>query len=302
MTKTLRQKPHLLAIGSVMIDTVIDARELETRQSDAREDRFQIPVHRTVGGVALNMATYAQQAGFEVTVIARIGGMPDRNRLVPDRKGQQILRYLESNDINPIVSLDPNLPTGEVILLYVSDTVRKSIPIEGANSHLGPNDSPKKKINRLEEIDVLFIDGHILIQSQGHALVRHLKQLAQSLSCLSVLDLVPHTLYKRLSFTDLAKITAGIDVLQANFQTLRRFLSSPYTNRLTHEEFDWNLDQLSPLHKWLIVEDKDVIFVGGMDLPSQRLNVDRDFKDLRAQRGFGAHVAANWLYQHFFGE
>jgi sugar/nucleoside kinase (ribokinase family) len=282
-----------------MVDTVVDALPIRAQQLADLNGKFNLPIRRAVGGVAVNMAVCATEVGFQSFAIIRVGAQRKSGGVIPDEAGHQILSYLKAHHVTPIVTLDAESATGEVVLVYISQSYRMGITSEGANARLRVQDCSYEKLKVAGTPDVLFIDGHVVDYPEGRPLIDHLISFSKSVRAVSVLDLLPHSLYKRMSLAGIEEFIKGVDVVQAQVNTLRRFRGTPISGPLTIKEFNDHLAFVTRTHSALILEDLGTVYAGSRSASGQRIADNCGFSDVGIQRGFGARVAARWLFGEF---
>jgi ribokinase len=163
---------RFVAVGDLMVDVTA-----EGRGHDA---------HITIvaGGSALNAASCAAGVGADAAVAGRVGN---------DAGGRLLLSHLAANGVRAEIGIDPNAPTGTVLI--VDGEVRAD---RGANSRYKPEHLPAL------EAEVVLISGHLPEATVAAALER-----AQA----------P---WAALDAARLTTIPSGVDVVLANEAAAQR--------------------------------------------------------------------------------
>lgn len=134
-------RPRFLAVGDLMLDVVVSGR------GHAAEARV------APGGSGAIAAAWAARAGAEAAVVGRVG---------EDLAGRALRRALEEAGVRPILSTDPEAPTGTFLL--VDGEVRAA---RGANARLSPRLLPERLA-----ADAVLVSGYLPPETAAFALAR----------------------------------------------------------------------------------------------------------------------------------
>lgn len=139
------------------------------------------PIHRAVGGTAVNFAKGAGRAGFSPCyVVGVIGG---------DALGHEIVRELYDFDITPIYRPDPNEKTSIAIILR--DTAKEDTSITLTDSHQSlPDFVVDLARDTIQKSDVCYCSGYCLTDKNRYASALKMLKIAKDANQLVVLDVV----------------------------------------------------------------------------------------------------------------
>lgn len=139
------------------------------------------PIHRAVGGTAVNFAKGAVRAGFSPCyVVGVIGG---------DALGSQIVSELHSLDIVPIHRHDPQIETSIAIILRNDAGEDTSLTLTDAHQSL-PDIALSLAQGPIEASDVLSCSGYALTDKNRQASAVKMLKAAKDARHLVVLDVV----------------------------------------------------------------------------------------------------------------
>lgn len=189
----------VVVLGDIVVDVVAAMSGPPAPGSD-RPARIRL----STGGAGANVAGWLADLGVPVHLIGRVGS---------DDAGRRCLAGLTDAGVRVAVALDPDTPTGSVIVLVDPDGERSMIPDRGANARL-----------RAEDVDAalftpgthLHLSGYPLLHAGSHrAAVRSL-ELARAAGLTVSVDpasTAPLTAFGVDRFLDL---TEGVDLLLPN--------------------------------------------------------------------------------------
>ena len=120
---------RFVAVGDLMVDVTASGKGHSAR------------IATVPGGSALNAATWAAELGADATAVGRVGD---------DAAGRLLLSELALRAVRAEVSIDPNAPTGTV--LVVDGEIRAD---RGANARFTPEHLPDL------EADAVLVSGHL---------------------------------------------------------------------------------------------------------------------------------------------
>lgn len=136
--------PRVVCVGDLMVDVL-------ARLPGPLAPGSDTPAPTTVhgGGAAANVASWLAYAAADVTFLGRVGD---------DALGRFAVAELECAGVTVAVTLDPDRPTGTVIVLVDPDGERTMIPDAGANAGLGtvPVELP-------DDVALLYVSGYALL-------------------------------------------------------------------------------------------------------------------------------------------
>jgi sugar/nucleoside kinase (ribokinase family) len=131
---------RFVAVGDLMVDVVASGKGHSAR------------IATVPGGSALNAAGWAAELGADATVVGRVGD---------DAAGRLLLSELALRGVRADVSIDPDAPTGTV--LVVDGEIRAD---RGANARFAPEHLPEL------EADAVLVSGHLPPATVAAALAR----------------------------------------------------------------------------------------------------------------------------------
>ncbi len=183
------------------------------------------PVTTEVGGAGVQFAVAARAAGFEpVTLIGKIGGDAGGR---PDEAGVQAREYLRAHGVEPLLSVQAGGATGRAAILYVPPNRRIMVSDPLANTTLVPTDIGAAARAAAGTAAFAHISGFLLLQPGRRQAAICVLEAAQSGGATTALDLVPHEIYRYLSYRDLVQCLAGtVDWLVVELPTARRLLGA----------------------------------------------------------------------------
>jgi sugar/nucleoside kinase (ribokinase family) len=120
---------RFVAVGDLMVDVTASGKGHSAR------------IATVPGGSALNAATWAAELGADARAVGRVGD---------DAAGRLLLSELALRGVRADVSVDPDAPTGTV--LVVDGEIRAD---RGANARFGPEHLPEL------EADAVLVSGHL---------------------------------------------------------------------------------------------------------------------------------------------
>lgn len=223
-------RPKAVVLGDVVVDVVTDLSQITLKKSSDLNDRFENNVVQLVGGSARNVSIAAIRAGFSVSLISKIGSKTKKHNK-PDANGQFIIDSLKKEKINPLFSIGNHLKTGKVIIVYLPNDKRIMVSDRGASVGLSRNDLSAKAISAVKNADLLYVDGYNSLKNPMKSTAKFLMELASKHRTLVAFDVVPHKIYKLMSFKQLRAYTKYVDVICFELNTARRFLEMRPVNK-----------------------------------------------------------------------
>ena len=136
---------HVVCVGDLMVDVVAKLPGPLALGSDTPS-----PIAFRGGGAAANVAAWLVSAGAEATFLGRVGD---------DAAGERALAQLEAAGVTVAASVDPDRPTGTIIVLVEPDGERTMIPDAGANAGLGAAEFVLPR-----EATELYVSGYALLE------------------------------------------------------------------------------------------------------------------------------------------
>lgn len=161
----------VLVVGDIMVDVVVAMDSEFHRGSDTKST-----VSMSVGGTAVNVATWAMRSSTKVKLIGCIGD---------DSAGELITEHLKSWGIAADLKVITDAPSGMVVALAHPDGERSMFPDSRANKYLTLD-----QFEHLQwaEIKVFYISGYTLFNKKTRTLALHLMKLARAAGIVVVLD------------------------------------------------------------------------------------------------------------------
>jgi len=150
---------HVICVGDLMVDVVAQLPRPLATGSDTPAD---IGIHG--GGAAANVAAWLVSAGASATFFGRIGD---------DAFGLQAVEELSIAGVEPLVTIDPALPTGTCIVLVSEHGERTMIPCSGAN------DVPSDPALLPAHADWLYLSGYSLLSQGARPFARAVLDIAR---------------------------------------------------------------------------------------------------------------------------
>ena len=138
----------LVAVGEVLIDVSLG----KLVPGEARH----APIRLRAGGTAVNAALAAAGAGARAAVVGRVGD---------DAAGRLIRAELAAAGVEPLLAVDPELPTGTFAEAVVGGE-HAVIADRGATDALGQGDLPAC------DADAVLVSGYLLFHDRTHEVAR----------------------------------------------------------------------------------------------------------------------------------
>jgi ribokinase len=150
---------HVICVGDLMIDVVA---KLPRPLAIGSDTPAAIGIHG--GGAAANVAAWLVSAGASATFFGRIGDDPF---------GLQAVEELSTAGVEPLVTIDPALPTGTCIVLVNEQGERTMVPCAGAN------DAPSDATLLPSRSDWLYLSGYSLLSRGSRPFAREVLDVAR---------------------------------------------------------------------------------------------------------------------------
>jgi ribokinase len=185
---------NVLVVGDIMVDVVVAMKTEFNRGSDT-----QSTVSMSVGGTAVNVATWAMRSAGNVQLVGCIGD---------DSAGELISEHLRSWGISESLKVITDAPSGMVVALAHPDGERSMFPDSRANRYLTLD---QFELINWAEINVFYISGYTLFNTATREVGLELMKIARSSGSMVVLDpasaaplshLEPATLEEWIRLTD----------------------------------------------------------------------------------------------------
>jgi septum formation protein len=195
------------------------------------------PIHRAVGGTAVNFAKSAKKIGFkDCFVVGAIGG---------DALGDEIRKELNVYDIDPIDIREPSEKTSIAIILRDRSGEDTSITLTDSHQSL-PDPVVDKARAKIRDSDVFYCSGYCLIDPNREAGALKLLQAARESKRLVVLDVVVGMSDNKKSFDELtSKLTNQksrtlVDILVSELPEIFRWFRIETDQKTELELWDLN--------------------------------------------------------------
>ena len=193
----------VLVVGDIMVDVVVAMESEFHRGSDTKST-----VSMSVGGTAVNVATWAMRSSTNVKLVGCIGD---------DSAGELITEHLKSWGISAHLKVITDAPSGMVVALAHPDGERSMFPDSRANKYLTVDQFVQFEWS---EIKVFYISGYTLFNQATRALGLHLMQLAKAAGSIVVLDPASAAPLSKLESEILRSWLEQTDVLLPNHDEL----------------------------------------------------------------------------------
>jgi len=294
-----RDEFDIVALGDVNLDSVV-SHNLPFPFTSLVENGviYWEEVDEIPGGSGLNFCVFAGEAGYRSLLLSKAG---------EDAAGTVITKWLNQKKI----ALPPNwiaqCPTGKALIMRDSSDIRLLINNKhNANHMLDLKDIEKNK-TALASCRVLYISGYTISDPQTLRYRATLKAMEyaklSSTPPVVVLDVVPHRIYEKFTFSQFRELTQNVEILISEVATMRRFLELGTKS----ETIDDNIardtaEQVSQFYKRMILRfglsgcDKQIL----VDKFTGRFSCDETGHKLaKDKRGFGDRLALNALRDFF---
>jgi sugar/nucleoside kinase (ribokinase family) len=253
---------RVVVMGHLAVDVTTDlsGTELKFDQDDFLD--FDRTIRNRLGGTALVLAEKAQALGCTVTVIGKVGA---------DTYGNIIIEDLRNRGITTLVTKTDTASTGTVIIVYLSNDRRILLGDRGANGSLSVGD-----IDAIAEqiacSHALFVSGYVFLDASARTASIRAMEIARNAGVFVSFDIVPHTLYRFLSFSDFVEFTSCSDAVTLSLNTARRFfgLDKRIDKKYNSSEVDKIVDELLRYYELVVLNlsnDIQVIAERGSEKP-----------------------------------
>lgn len=257
-----------------------------------------------VGGTAYNAAYAFSQKGFLPIIIGNVGN---------DAEGSYIQRVIYKNKLRSIIHIHPNKPTGTCRIIYSeNESDKKRFFIRNKND---ANEYEVKFLTaalesiRVKKDELIFIASDFFVR-QNISSCKKIVEAVSSKSTKIILDVVPHTIYKKLSLQEFKSIIDDrIQVMIAELKTLGRFLDSNYSKDSPQLE-DWYNIFANFNARFVVIrygigeiskqEVRECSYPGKVETLQAEINTGYEkIKKASKQRGFGDILTADFLASYY---
>jgi sugar/nucleoside kinase (ribokinase family) len=188
----------LLVVGDVVTDVV--ARHAEPLAPDT-DTAARIALRP--GGAGANVACWAARYGARVRLLARVGSdSADWHRVA-----------LRTAGVEPMLRVDPELPTAVVIALVDAAAERTLVTDSGASLHLGPADWTE---DLLDGTGHVHLSGYLFFSAPGRELAAVVTKAARARGLPVSVDPASAGFIRRLGVPRFLDAVAGTDLLLPN--------------------------------------------------------------------------------------
>jgi ribokinase len=199
VSQSLLKMAEVLVVGDIMVDVVVAMESEFHRGSDTKST-----VSMSVGGTAVNVATWAMRSSTNVKLVGCIGD---------DSAGELITEHLKSWGISASLKVITDAPSGMVVALAHPDGERSMFPDSRANKYLTFDQFAHLAWS---DIKVFYISGYTLFNQATRALGLQLMQLARTAGSIVVLDPASAAPLRKLESEILQSWLEQTDVLLPN--------------------------------------------------------------------------------------
>lgn len=289
-------RKKIIVLGNLNVDYLLAGESFEEGQPLKKENPL-------VGGTAYNAAYAFSLKGFHPILIGNVGD---------DREGDFIQRTIKNNKLDSIIHVHPHKPTGTCHIVYFNNKLIKKRYIRNKNDANEYNLSfLSRALNSagIQEDDIIFIASDFFVRQDIEISQRVLKTIFKH-STKIVLDVVPHTIYKKLTLQEFRNIVDGhVHVMIAELKTLMRFLDKDYSKNRPHNE-DWQ-QIFSHFNAHFIVirygvgeisKQETRKYSGTGEIEILQAEIDTGFdkcSKASERRGFGDNLTANFLSNYY---
>jgi sugar/nucleoside kinase (ribokinase family) len=290
----LRKK--IVVLGNLNVDYLLAGESFAEGKPLKKENPL-------AGGTAYNAAYAFSLKGFQPILIGNVG---------KDREGDFIQRTLKNNKLNRIIHVHPHKPTGTCHIVYFHNKSIKKRYIRNKND---ANEYDLDFLGRaldsagIQTDDIIFIASDFFVRQDLETSKSVLKTVFKH-STKIVLDVVPHTIYKKLTLQEFRYIVDGyVHVMIAEFKTLMRFLDKDCSKTRPSNE-DWQ-QIFSHFNAHLIVirygvgeiskqEARKYSASGEIEIVQAEIDTGFDkCSKASERRGFGDTLTADFLSHYY---
>lgn len=177
-------------------------------------------IKKTIGGTGFLAAMSSQSVGLKPNLIACVGGQDK-----PDENGVYLLNELKRNGINGNIMLRAGFNTSSVMLVYFQNRRPRLMVCD--NDVIFQLSFNKNEIHQeLKASSMLFISGYMFLECPSRTTAMDMISYAKSHNKITIVDLVPHNIYKHVKRDKLFQCISGLDALSLSFVTLSRLLGN----------------------------------------------------------------------------
>jgi sugar/nucleoside kinase (ribokinase family) len=188
----------VLVVGDVITDIIVMPEGPMVRGSDRRAK-----IRSSPGGSGANQAVWLGSLGVPVRFVSRVAAAElDTN-----------LAYFRSRGVEPILTGDPDSPSGVLISIVDSDGERSFLTDRGANLNLSVADLPP---SLLDDTDLLLVSGYSFFSAGPRAAVMALLKEAKERKIPTAVDPASVGFLREVGPEAFLKWTAGTGTIFAN--------------------------------------------------------------------------------------
>jgi len=212
---------QVVAVGDIFVDYIGDLTDPEYENvlgGLINSMNVFTSVDIKVGGAGVQFAIASKRAGFKTsTLLGKIGGQLDeKQKIIPDPPGDLVIEYLKQHDVHPLLAIDPRSKTGQTVIIFLPGDRRLMLSDPQANTLLSSADLSLEMKSAVRQADLVHVSGYALLQKNRRTAILELMRCAKEGAAKVALDIVPHDIYKFLSFdqlcSDMATLTDWVIV------------------------------------------------------------------------------------------
>lgn len=282
-------------VGGILLDLVTYLDQTQSTDFQSTEDTLiHNRIHWYAGGTGTNLALAAVDSGFKlVNLVCKVGLDPNTGEL--DTPAEFVLEQLKAHGVNVIYASQSGIATGTALLIYLGSETRKIIVYNEAEATFKRDDVTEEMETVVSKSDVLFVSGYSLMDPLQAAATVHLLDIASRSHTLTVLDVVPHRIYKYLSPEQFQDVTRCVNVLISEVATIRRLFPQIQNEKdesiiADHVLERYNCAILKPTN------NRQVIFSRSGLIESIHANFEKTRPSER--RGFSDRLSISALYRN----
>lgn len=281
-------KPEIWIVGDLLLDAVVSL-DNPSNLTCAPGHQMNTVVQLLPGGTAMHAAVGAVNAGFQpINVIAAAGqfgpyeqgATSNFRNLFEAALGDNVQLHL---DVQPAsIAITVLIHVGDDSRLLFSGESPYKLRLEHVLAVLNPTPTASRSF--------LYMSGYVLFDPRRTHVAQKVLRHSKELGITTVVDIVPHRIYTRISESKFIQMTESAQILISDVNTLARlFQLDSNGGNIVHD---------LPLRTDLIVYDGDRYTIRAQGLPI----VNGDFpRKVGPQRGTKDQFAMSLLVTHFVG-
>lgn len=280
----------IVIISDLNVDYLYDLKALNSPTHDKPS-----PAQRQIGGCAYNSAIAFKKENLVPIIIGSVG---------KDSDGAFIIQELENSKI-PAFVIQNDGETGRCSICYSG--VDRVIAYDDVNANIYDDRLIRSVIQSipLSSSDVIFLTSHLFFRAQKSTVDSIFSVIYES-NAKVVLDLVPHDLYKKLTFDRISSyITCNIDILIVEYRTVCLLLQKEVPSKIDETIikqflFNLNVHYLVLRHGVGEISEEEIWEKRGQNEIDKIKAYDTEYESLAPEerRGFGDILTARIIKKY----